>query len=231
MLYSPDKSYLWHNQQVKCYNDSVFIDSYQRDDLNEKTKTLLIKHFVNTKIYKDGKHKQESINKYLERFIKDNKNALMQLWFNLYPYQRFEGYKDAFQNSIDYYNRGEQAQDRKLFGLTYKDFVDFDHEEYLWDYMLKNWDIIWLKIITYKWKRYIVWREIYKPLTEQMWIKYPYDDSYEILYWKYVWEEVFEIIKSSKIKQILEKKAKDKTDTNKLKKEQRTRVYNHPDYQ
>jgi hypothetical protein len=57
----------------------VFIDSYQRDDLNEKTKTLLIKHFVNTKTYKDGKHKQESINKYLERFIKDNKNTLMQL--------------------------------------------------------------------------------------------------------------------------------------------------------
>ena len=230
LMYSNDHSYVWHNQQIKCYNDSVCIDSYKRDDLNAEIKRLVIRHFINTNSYKNWNDKQESINKYLERFAKDNQSKLMQLWFNLYPYKRFEIYKDAFQNSIDYYKEGDykndgHRKDDKLFVLTYKDFSDFNQEEYLWDYMLQNWDIFWLKVITYKWKRYIVWREISNPRIDKSWTYYVYDESYAIVHWKNVWEELLELIKNAKIKQILENKSKNKTDINKLNKEKRKRVY------
>ena len=232
LMYSKDKSYIWHNNKTECYNDTLSIDNVVRDELNEATKRLIIKHFVNTHAFtkvqkihtKDDDQYLETIATYLKKFAQDNQSDLEKLWFDIVPYQKFRKYKQAFQNTIDYYKNNK---DGKMIIVTFKDMTGIEEQD-LWDYKTKYWNIISLKVITYEWKQYILGRENYNQAIEASWMNYSYPLDYSMNEGKGVWEEFLNMVKKIQQQQILAEKSKDKTDIDALKNNQRRRIYNHP---
>lgn len=224
--YFQGKCYIGHNGRTKCRNGIHGIDSPQIDQLNKDLQKLIIKHFLTTHAYKniqqDIDHKQESIDTYLTKFISNQKDSLQKLGFAIVPYQRYIQYQDAFENTLEAQKSGKS----QINSLSSVELANFN-SEYLGDYVMQNWDIFWLTLIHYKWKQYIIGREINKPLTEAMGVKYHYSDDYCLWYWSNVAEDFLWLLKKYKQQTILEEKSKDKTDIHKLKKQQRKWIHDN----
>lgn len=226
MQYFQWKCYLWHNGRTKCRDGTHGIDSYEIDQLNRDLKSLLVKDFIVSNAYKniteEISHQQESINKYLAKFVRNQKDSLQKLWFNIVPYQRYLEYQDAFENTLEAQKNGNL----EINSIDPVKLANFDYE-YLGDYVTKNWDIFWVNLIHYKWKKYIIGREISKPIIEFMGINYNYSDDYSIRYWSQIGEDFLWRIKEYKKQEILKEKSKDTTNIHQLKKRQRKRIYNN----